>query len=74
MIQQAVTSLSAGPLVLGSLPFRAHSGRYRKIHLTLNRKGASHLLFYRESAARQLSIVRVLHERMDPGRHLTAGI
>jgi plasmid stabilization system protein ParE len=57
-------------LVLGNLPFRTRLGQYRKIHLTLNRKGASHLLFYRETAPRQLTIVRVLHERMDAAKHL----
>jgi plasmid stabilization system protein ParE len=38
IIEQAVASLAAGPLVLGSLPFRTAHGQYRKVHVTLNSK------------------------------------
>lgn len=31
-----------------------------------------HIIFYRETAA-TLVIIRILHERMDPKRHLGAG-
>jgi toxin ParE1/3/4 len=47
-------------------------------HLQYARAGASkakmrrpvHILYYRAAAAELNEIVRVLHERMDPGRHL----
>jgi toxin ParE1/3/4 len=36
-------------------------------------KAPVHVIYYRQSRSDLIEIVRVLHERMDPGRHLESG-
>jgi toxin ParE1/3/4 len=53
----------------------------RSVHLQYSRAGAlkakvrrpPHIIYYRAMAPRLIEIVRVLHERMDPSRHLRVG-
>jgi toxin ParE1/3/4 len=79
LIHSALDRIASDPDGLGSKPCDELWVGLRSLHLARvahRQSAASHVIFYmakRDSeGAWSITVVRVLHERMDPERHITA--
>ncbi len=68
LIEEAIEAIAANPSI-GRPRFGVRGGIYAH-HIGQSGRNASHFLYYRIALNGEVEIVRFLHERMDPGRHL----
>lgn len=78
LIDRAASMIAADPMRRGSRPSDALPPGVRSFHIELaarRRGAAAHVLYYVQARLDDerdgIVILRVLHERMDPARHLT---
>ena len=62
--------LAAGPDVLGSKVRDDILPGLRALHVARGGRGGRHFLLYRATANLEIEILRILHESMEPRRHL----
>ncbi len=67
LLTETIAKLRVGPDVPGSKELVGIPGGYRSLHVA---RRSRHLIVYRPSAADLIEVVRILHDRMDVGRHL----
>lgn len=77
LLEEAAGSVARNPFRPGSLARDSLAPGVRSFHISLSasrRGAASHILFYavepETGGTSRIVILRVLHERMDPERHL----
>jgi toxin ParE1/3/4 len=69
-LTSAIDALRSGPNVRGSVARDEILPGVRTLHVArLGRRGR-HLLLYRESPARTVEVLRILHDAMDLARHV----
>jgi toxin ParE1/3/4 len=69
----AVLDLRDGPDLPGSRSREDLAGGLRALHVARHGRRARHYLFYRVVGERVIEIIRILHEGMDPKRHIQSG-
>jgi toxin ParE1/3/4 len=69
---QAIKELEAGPDVTGSKALDEITRGLRTVHVARRGRRGSHFLAYRTTAERTIEIVRILHDKMDAQRHVSA--
>ena len=67
---QAIGELADGPAVVGSKTRDEIVAGLRTLHIARRDRRGSHFLMYRAAQNNTIEIVRILHDRMDLGRHL----
>ena len=67
---QAIGELAEGPDVAGSKARDEIMPGIRTLHVARHGRRGSHLLMYRTAPRRTIEIIRILHDRMDPQRHI----
>lgn len=68
----AFGALANGPEVVGSKARDDIVTGFRTLHVARSGRRGSHFLLYRATANQTIEIVRILHERMDPHRHVSS--
>ena len=66
----AIGELAEGPDVAGSKARDEIMPGLRTVHVARHGRRGSHFLMYRVAPKTTIEIVRILHDRMDPQRHL----
>ncbi|HEY1258895.1 MAG TPA: type II toxin-antitoxin system RelE/ParE family toxin [Stellaceae bacterium] len=70
ILQESIRALRDGPDVPGARrPIDIAPGVW-SLHIARGRRRGRHLLLYRVAGERTLEIIRILHDSMDPVRHL----
>ena len=70
ILVQAIGELAEGPHVAGSKARDEIMAGLRTLHVARRDRRGSHFLMYRAAPNSTVEIVRILHDRMDLGRHL----
>jgi len=68
-----IGELANGPDVLGSKARDEIMSGLRTLHVARRGHRGSHFLLYRTAPDDTIEIVRILHDRMDPQRHVSSG-
>jgi toxin ParE1/3/4 len=70
---QAIAELAGGPDVVGSRNREEIMPGLRTLHVARHGRRGRHFLMYRAVTENTIEIVRILHDSMDPSRHLPFG-
>jgi toxin ParE1/3/4 len=74
LLRDALRALEAGPNVIGVRRRDEIGAGYRTLHIARSRRRARHFILFRvvgSADARLIRVVRILHDAMDPMRHLS---
>jgi toxin ParE1/3/4 len=74
LLRDALKALEAGPNIIGARRRDEIGAGYRTLHIARNRRRARHFILFRvvgSAEERVIRVVRILHEAMDPARHLS---
>ena len=67
---EALAALGDGPDVLGSSARDEILPNLRTLHVARQGRRGRHFIMYRAAEGEVIEIVRILHDRMDPARHI----
>ena len=74
LLRDALKALEAGPNIVGARRREEIGTGYRTMHIARNRRRARHFILFRVADSAQervIRVVRILHDAMDPSRHLS---
>ncbi|HYU13266.1 MAG TPA: type II toxin-antitoxin system RelE/ParE family toxin [Stellaceae bacterium] len=74
LLRDALKALEAGPNIIGARRREEIGAGYRTLHIARNRRRARHFILFRvvdPAEERVIRVVRILHDAMDPARHLS---
>ena len=74
LLRDALKALEAGPNIIGARGREEIGAGYRTLHIARNRRRARHFILFRvvdPAEERVIRVVRILHDAMDPARHLS---
>src|SRR6266853_5634617 len=74
LLRDALNALEAGPNIIGARRRDEIGAGYRTLHIARNHGRARHFILFRvvgSAEERVIRVVRVLHDAMDPTRHLS---
>src|SRR5438067_681627 len=74
LLRDALNALEAGPDIIGARQREEIGAGYRTLHIARNRRRARHFILFRVAGPadeRVIRVVRILHDAMDPARHLS---
>lgn len=74
LIARALAALASGPNPFGYIRRDDIASGFRTYHVSRRGRRARHLLVYRVTGPNLIEVVRILHDRMDVGRHLPPGL
>lgn len=70
-LKSALKALEAGPNIPGSASREDLATGLRSLHVARQGRRGRHLLVYRTGPERTIEVLRILHDAMDLGRHMT---
>lgn len=70
-LKAAIHALLQGPNVPGSVARDDLADGLRTLHVARAKRRGRHVIVYRQQGPGVIEVVRILHEAMDFGRHLT---
>ena len=73
LLRDALKALEAGANITGARRREEIGAGYRTLHIARNRRRARHFILFRvvdPAEERVIRVVRILHDAMDPARHL----
>lgn len=74
LLQDALKALKAGPNIIGARQRQEIGPGYRTLHIGRGRGRARHFILFRvvrPEEDRVIRVVRILHDAMDPERHIS---
>ena len=74
LLRDALKALEAGPNIVGARRRDEIGAGYRTLRIARNRRRARHFILFRVVGPveeRVIRVVRILHDAMDPARHLS---
>jgi toxin ParE1/3/4 len=74
LLRDGLNALEAGPNIIGARRRDEIGVGYRTLHIARNRRRARHFILFRvvgSAEERIIRVVRILHDAMDPARHLS---
>ena len=68
----SLAALKEGPEVAGSIPHYEILSGLRVLHVARRGRNGRHIIVYRASDKKTIRVLRILHDAMDIGRHVSA--